>query len=233
MQLFYCPQIISGENFLSEDESMHCIGVLRHKKGDSIHLVDGAGGYYKTEIIDDNKRKCELRILERKSEYGKRNYQLHIAIAPTKSIDRFEFFLEKATEIGIDEITPLICGHSERKELKTERMKKVLVSAMKQSGKAYLPVINEAIKLNEFISAKSIGQKFICSCEAEKDASLKKFYHKGEDTLILIGPEGDFSKEEITFAEANGFKAITLGKSRLRTETAGVVACSVINFINQ
>ncbi|MFI5219362.1 MAG: 16S rRNA (uracil(1498)-N(3))-methyltransferase [Bacteroidia bacterium] len=233
MQLFYCPNINSDLHFFSEEEAEHCIGVLRHKKGDVVHLVDGEGGLYKAEIIIAEKKNCEVRILETQKETGRRNYSLHIAIAPTKNIDRLEFFLEKTTEIGIDEITPIICEHSERKEIKRERLNKILVAAMKQSVKAYLPELNSSIRFKDFVEQAKSPQKFICTCEVDKSSTLKNIYSKENDVLLLIGPEGDFSKEEIKFAESNGFKTISLGESRLRTETAGIVACSTIYFINQ
>lgn len=232
MQLFYCPAIISDFYSLSEEESRHCIGVLRHKEGDSIQLIDGVGGFYVAEITKADKRKCELKIIEKKTGLGKRTYKLHIAIAPTKNIDRMEWFLEKATEIGIDEITPVICEHSERKEVKPERLNKVIVSAMKQSLKAYLPQLNPQIKFKDYVKQENSSLKFICSCDADKNSSLKNLYTAQKDILLLIGPEGDFSNEEIKLAEANGFKTITLGESRLRTETAGIVACEIINFMN-
>ncbi|MEP7169753.1 MAG: 16S rRNA (uracil(1498)-N(3))-methyltransferase [Bacteroidota bacterium] len=232
MQLFYCPDINSEIYFLSEEESKHCIGVLRHKKEDAINLIDGVGGFYIAKIIGNDKKKCEVKIISKQIEFSKRNYQLHIAIAPTKNTERFEWFLEKATEIGIDEITPLICEHSERKELKIERLNKVIVSAMKQSVKAYLPKLNAAIKFKDFIQHSNTSQKFICSCDAEKKSTLKNFYTKEKDVLLLIGPEGDFSKDEIELANTNGYKTISLGDGRLRTETAGIVTCEIINFIN-
>jgi 16S rRNA (uracil1498-N3)-methyltransferase len=232
MQLFYCPGINSENYILSEEESMHCINVLRHKKEDTIQLVDGIGGFYTAEIVNNHKRKCEVKIISRQTEFSKRNYYLHIAIAPTKNNERFEWFLEKATEIGIDEITPVICEHSERKEIKIDRMNKVIVSAMKQSVKAYLPKLNEAVKFKNFISDSKESQKFICSCDADKNSSLKNLYTKEKEVLILIGPEGDFSVQEIQLANSNGCKTISLGESRLRTETAGLVACEIINFIN-
>ena len=232
MTLFYCPSIADGDYFLSEEESMHCIGVLRFKKNDIINLVDGIGGFYSAKIVQDDKKKCEVKIISRQTEYNKRNYQLHIAIAPTKNTERYEWFLEKVTEIGIDEITPVICEHSERKEIKMERLNKVIISAMKQSVKTYLPKLNAAVKFKDFITDADASQKFICSCDAEKNSTLKNFYEKEKDVLLLIGPEGDFSKEEIKIAELNGYKIISLGDSRLRTETAGIVACEIINFIN-
>jgi 16S rRNA (uracil1498-N3)-methyltransferase len=232
MQLFYCPDIISENHFLSEEESMHCIGVLRYKKDDIINIIDGIGGFYSAKIIRDDKKECEVKIISRQTEFNKRNYHLHIAIAPTKNIVRFEWFLEKATEIGIDEITPVICEHSERREIKTERLNKVIVSAIKQSVKAYLPKLNAAVKFKDFIHNTNASQKFICSCDAEKKSTLKNLYTKEKDVLLLIGPEGDFSKDEIKLAADNEYKIISLGESRLRTETAGIVSCEIINFMN-
>jgi 16S rRNA (uracil1498-N3)-methyltransferase len=232
MQLFYCPDVSSEDYVMPEEESRHCIGVLRHKKDDVIHLIDGRGGFYSAKIIRDDIRNCRVKIISKQNEFSKRNYYLHIAIAPTKNTDRFEWFLEKATEIGIDEITPLICEHSERKEIKSERLNKVIVAAMKQSGKAYLPELNVAIKFKDFIQHSNASQKFICFCDAEKNSTLKNLYTKEKDVLLLIGPEGDFSNDEIKLAAANGYKTISLGDSRLRTETAGIAACGIINFIN-
>lgn len=232
MQLFFCPEIEHELCQLGEDESKHCINVLRHKTGDIIHLVDGKGGFFKAEIIKGDKRNCEIKILEKKSEFGKRNYKLHIAIAPPKNIERFEWFLEKATEIGIDQITPLVCERSERKDIKPERSNKVIVAAMKQSIKAYLPELNQVIKFKDFITRTVALQKYTCNCNADKNSTLKNLYIKDQDVLLLIGPEGDFTNDEIAFADSCGFKTISLGESRLRTETAGIVACQIISFIN-
>ncbi len=225
----------SEETFiqLSEEESAHCVRVLRHKSGDEISMVDGVGGFYKGKIIHADARECTVNVLERAKDFGKRNYNLHIAVAPTKNIDRFEWFIEKATEIGIDEITPLICEHSERREVKIERLNKVIVAAMKQSIKAYLPKLNEALSFKDFVSIQSSSNKFICSCEVGKDVLLKNLYHRNSDVVILVGPEGDFSKEETEAAKKSDFKMVSLGGSRLRTETAGVIACNTIQLINQ
>jgi 16S rRNA (uracil1498-N3)-methyltransferase len=165
-------------------------------------------------------------------EYLKQNYFLHIGIAPTKSMDRFEWFLEKAVEIGIDEITPVFCAHSERIKMKTDRLQKILISAMKQSLKAYLPKLNEPSDLKSLLLKDLKGQKFIAYCESGEEDELQRVYRRGEDAVILIGPEGDFSSEEVSIAEKKEFIPISLGKSRLRTETAGIVACHTILLMN-
>jgi 16S rRNA (uracil1498-N3)-methyltransferase len=173
-----------------------------------------------------------VNIVGVQPEYMKRNHYLHIGIAPTKSMDRLEWFLEKATEIGIDEITPVFCAHSERIRMKTDRLQKILVAAMKQSLKAYLPKLNEPAELKNLITTGFAGQKFIAYCESGKEYELQKVYRKGDNAFILIGPEGDFSAEEISLAIKHEFIPISLGKSRLRTETAGIVACHTINLLN-
>ena len=233
MNLFYTPDISGNEYTLSEEESKHCVRVLRMGIGDKIRLVDGKGGFFTANIVDDNPKKCSVKIIETIKEFSMRDHFLHIACAPTKNIERFEWFLEKTTEIGIDEITPIDCEHSERTVVKSERLNKVLVSAMKQSIKAYLPKLNEIISFPEFVSQKFKGEKFIAHCQDNKKTSLKDLYKKGSDALILIGPEGDFSDNEIKFALENGFKEISLGTSRLRTETAALVACHTVNLLNE
>jgi len=233
MHLFYTPDLIGTIYTLDETESKHCIKVLRLSMHDIIHLIDGKGGFFKAQIIDTNPKKCSVEIVESKKEYGKRNQYLHIAIAPTKNIERFEWFLEKATEIGIDEITPLLCEHSERKIIKTDRLEKIIISAMKQSKKAYKPVINEMIEIKRFLSRDFKGDKFIAHCEDNHKNLLKTIYKQGNNAIILIGPEGDFSLEEIQLSKDNKFIEISLGESRLRTETAGIVACHTINLMNE
>jgi 16S rRNA (uracil1498-N3)-methyltransferase len=185
------------------------------------------------EIADANPKKCRLTIVNSALDFGKRNFHLHIAIAPTKNIDRFEWFLEKATEIGIDEITPLLTSHSERKTINAERLEKILVSAMKQSLKAYLPQLHELTTFKELIINNKTENKFIAYCDEIQKIHLKDLATKGNNTLILIGPEGDFSPEEIKLAIENGFKVVSLGESRLRTETAGIVACHIVNLANE
>ncbi|NOX47465.1 MAG: 16S rRNA (uracil(1498)-N(3))-methyltransferase [Chlorobi bacterium] len=233
MQLFYTPDINSDIYTLNEQESKHCIRVLRLKIGDEISLTDGVGNMYFTKIIEDHSKRCTVQVMEVKKEYGKRPFKIHIAIAPTKNIARTEWFIEKATEIGIDEITPLICEHSERKAVKTERLFKVITSAVKQSLKAYHPVMNDAVEFKKFVRQEIKGAKFIAYCSDEYRDSLKNIYTKGEDALVLIGPEGDFSPEEVDLAINHGFKPVSLGSSRLRTETAALYACCVVNLRNE
>jgi 16S rRNA (uracil1498-N3)-methyltransferase len=232
MQLFFTPDISKNNYILSLEESKHCIRVLRLKKGDTIYLTDGNGNLFSGILSDENIRGCTIQIVAAQNEYGKKNYHLHIAIAPTKNIDRFEWFLEKATEIGINEITPLICEHSERRTVNTERLNKILVSALKQSFKAYLPELNQPVRFNNFIKEKRDSQKLIAWYD-EKNLLMKELYNKGKDVVVLIGPEGDFSSGEIRMAREAGFMAVNLGNSRLKTETAGVVVCHTINLLNE
>ena len=233
MQLFYVPDISGAEVILNETESKHAIRVLRLKEGDEIELVDGKGGFYKARIQNANPKKCQLCIIESQTDFGKKDFHLHIAIAPTKNIDRTEWFLEKCTEIGIDEVTPLLSEHSERKVIKPERLEKILVSAMKQSVKAYLPKLNGLTKLSDLLSQATETKKFIAHCNEGEKPHLKNVVNPGDKVLILIGPEGDFSPEEVTLALEYGFEAISLGNARLRTETAGVVACHIVNLANE
>ena len=232
MQLFYVPNISGAEVILNETESKHAIRVLRLNEGDQIELIDGKGGFYRARITDANPKKCKLSIIDSQTEFGKKDFHLHIAIAPTKNIDRTEWFLEKCTEIGIDEITPLLSEHSERKVIKPERLEKILVSAMKQSVKAYLPKLNELTKLSDLLQQATETKKYIAHCIEGEKPHLKNVVKPGEKVLILIGPEGDFSPEEVNLALQSGFKAISLGDARLRTETAGVVACHIVNLAN-
>jgi 16S rRNA (uracil1498-N3)-methyltransferase len=233
MNLFYAPSLNNNSHTLDEEESRHCIRTLRLKKGDILHVTDGKGNVFETTILDPNPKRCTVEVTSVRKDYQKREFHLHIAIAPTKNTARFEWFLEKATEIGIDEITPLICLRSERTEIRVTRFEKVLIAAMKQSLKAYLPALHEPVKWHNFIDRPFNGQKFIASCDPEVTVALSNNYHKGTNALILIGPEGDFSKDEIANAKKSGFIPISLGKSRLRTETAGIVACHTINLMNE
>ena len=228
MQLFYLENP-KDEIILSAEESKHATKVLRKKEGDILNFTDGKGAFYKAEITVADSRKCRLKVVSTEQKEKQHNYHLHIAIAPTKNMDRFEWFLEKATEIGIDEITPIICSHSERKVIKTERCNRILLSAMKQSLKFHLPKLNEAISFNDFLKQDYKGSKYIAHCEDGEKKELK-IENKTEKTIILIGPEGDFSPKEIELALQNQFKAVSLGTSRLRTETAGLVAVHTINL---
>lgn len=235
MHLFYTPDIDAShpQYFLSEEESKHCVRVLRLQVNDEVQLIDGRGGLYTAVINDAHPKRTILQIVNVQPEYGRRNHHLHIAVAPTKNIERLEWFLEKATEIGIDEITPIICQRSERKEIKTERSNKIITAAIKQSLKAYHPVLHETVSVTKFIQQQQGGQKFIAHCEAGAKIALSEAINKHESYVILIGPEGDFTPAEIELALQNGFKAITLGESRLRTETAALAACFEINFLNR
>ncbi len=232
MNLFYTPGT-PEDLFLSEEESRHCIKVLRLAAGDEITLIDGKGGFYKATIDIPDPRKTKFSITSAQQEYHKRNHYLHMAVAPTKNIDRFEWFLEKATEIGIDEITPLICDRSERREVKIDRLSKVITSAMKQSIKAYHPKLNPAQSFRNFIREEQKGQRFIAHCMDDEKAELKQKITLGNNYVILVGPEGDFTKAEADSAAQNGYAAISLGESRLRTETAALEACFEINFLNR
>ena len=232
MSLFYVPALSSGL-VLPEEESQHAVKVLRMQVGDTFTVVDGAGGFYKARITNPHPKHCAFEITETILEYGKRNYRLHIAIAPTKNIERLEWFIEKATEIGIDEITPIVCRFSERKVIKAERLEKIIVSAAKQSVKAYFPTLNTLCTFDELIKTCQASQKFIAHCYEEDKRLLQTEIQPSEDVLILIGPEGDFSKEEVQKALSVGFIPVSLGSSRLRTETAGVVACHTVCLRNE
>lgn len=232
MALFYVPNLASG-NVLPEEESQHAVRVLRLQVDDFITVVDGVGGYYNAKIIHPHPKHCAFEITDTTLGYGKRDYKLHIAIAPTKNIERLEWFIEKATEIGIDEITPLICRFSERRIVKEERLQKIIVSASKQSVKAYFPKLNPLCTFDDLMKNHQASQKFIAHCYEEDKKLLQNEIVKSSNVLILIGPEGDFSKEEIHQAISHNFIQVSLGTSRLRTETAGVVASNTVALVNQ
>ena len=233
MILFYTTNINGDFAELTEEEARHCNQVLRKKRGDRINFIDGNGGFYIGEIEEIKKKYCQLKIVERQLDFEKPNFDLHIAIAPTKNINRLEWFLEKATEIGIRQINPILCFHSERKNIRVDRLNRILTAAMKQSIKAFLPKLEELMPFAAYLKSLENfeGQRFIAHCDGPVD-HLKDICQKGEDAIVLIGPEGDFSKEEVILAKAAGFREISLGKARLRTETAGVVACNIVNLIN-
>lgn len=233
MNIFYTPDIEGDTYTLNEEESKHCVRVLRMMVGDAINLVDGKGGFYTAKIADANPKRCRVDVVSKIEDYGKRPYYLHIAIGPTKLIDRYEWFLEKVTEIGIDEITPLESFHSERRVVKQERSEKVVTAAVKQSMKAFHPIVNQITSFKELVKLPFNGKRLIAHCNTGNKILLKKALEPNENALILIGPEGDFSVEEVEMAVQNGFVEISLGDSRLRTETAGVVACDTLSFINQ
>lgn len=233
MHIFYTPDLQDDTYRLSEEESKHCVRVLRLTEGESLFLVDGKGLFCEAVIVNANPKACLLQVRDKKSNYGKRVYQLIIGVSPTKNIDRYEWFLEKATEIGIDAVIPLLSHYSERKEIKPERLEKVMISAMKQSIKAYLPVLNPMQTFKKTITTSFAGQRFIAHCNEGEKVLLRDTVIKGKDVFILIGPEGDFSTEEVEMAVNKGFIPISLGDSRLRTETAALVACHTVNLINQ
>ena len=231
MHLFYTPNITEPLFTLTEEESKHAIRVLRLNQGDKVRLTNGKGQFFEAQITDAHPKRCTLEITQTQTIEAP-SYKLHMAVAPTKSIDRFEWFLEKATEIGISEITPLLCDFSERQNLKPERLEKIIVSATKQSLQAYKPVLNSFSKFANFMgSLPSVKQKFIAHCW-ENDLPLLQNQALQGESLLLIGPEGDFSKEEVALAIENGFMEISLGKNRLRTETAGVAGCHIVALAN-
>lgn len=233
MHIFYTPGISSDDYYLNEEESKHCIRVLRLKEHDGIYLIDGVGGFYYARITDANPKKVKVSVFQTIKDYGKRNYHLTIGIAPTKNIDRFEWFLEKATEIGIDRIVPFVSQQSERKVIKTERLNKIINAAMKQSKRAYLPALDEIIDYKSLVNSSFDGRKFIAHCFDSEKPYLNNSIEKCQDIFILIGPEGDFTMEEVEWAKKNNFNEISLGDSRLRTETAGIVAVHTVALINQ
>ena len=234
MQLFYNPEISADVPVFSFDreESRHIVKVLRKTNGDNVFVTNGKGSVFKTEIASAAEHKCTVRIVEVQTA-AKPLYELHLAVAPTKMIDRFEWFLEKATEIGATRITPLICDRSERKSLKTDRLHKIVQSAMKQSLRSWLPVLDEPIDFKDFIGQKINGIRVIAHCEQEGRKSLKSILLPQTDVTILIGPEGDFTGKEIRLALEAGYIAATLGQNRLRTETAAIAACHAVTFINE
>jgi len=236
MHVFYTPDIEEGAATyaLNEEESRHCSKVLRLGIGDRVALVDGRGRLYEAEITSETKRQVTLTVISTTLAYQKRNHHLHIAVAPTKNMERLEWFLEKATEIGIDEITPIICAHSERKVIKEDRLVKVITAAVKQSLQAYHPKLNPAISFGEFIKKESVGQKMIAHCIDDANRTyISDIAQPHGNYLILIGPEGDFSPSEIDSALQSGFKPLTLGNTRLRTETAALAACFELNYLNR
>jgi len=234
MQLFFNPDISENTTQFTfeREESKHIVKVLRKNIGDTLYITNGKGWLFIAEISMSNINKCTAKIISQKQQ-PKRDYNLHLAVAPTKINDRYEWFLEKATEIGIDSITPIICDHSERKVIKPERFQRILQSAMKQSLNCYLPKLNDAISFKDFINLDFEGDLFIAHCEETDRKSLKQQLNPKTDITILIGPEGDFSVKEITEALKNNFIPVTLGETRLRTETAAIVACHSVAFINE
>ncbi|MBQ8100321.1 MAG: 16S rRNA (uracil(1498)-N(3))-methyltransferase [Paludibacteraceae bacterium] len=231
MYLFYTPDI-AVSCCLSEEESAHCVRVLRYTRGDEILLTDGCGFTYTARITNPHPKHCEFEVLSRELQHPSHKFRLHIAIAPTKNIERMEWMVEKCTEIGVDEITPLLCRFSERKQIREDRLQKIVLSAAKQSLTPYLPRLNPLTDYDSFIRNAHEETRFIAHCYKEDKHELKDEIRKGRSCLILIGPEGDFSQQEVDDALALGFVPVSLGNSRLRTETAGVVACHTAILMN-
>ena len=233
MNIFFCDQISGEIATLTEEESRHCIQVLRHKEGDEIHFIDGKGGWYRGSIIEAHKKHCQLRIVSAEQDFGKRSYSIHLAVAPTKNINRMEWLLEKATEIGLDTFTPILSSHSERRVIKPQRLEKIVLSAAKQSGKAFLPDIRPMVTFDKFLKAPIPEEgKFMAYLGEDVNGLLKQNYQSKSDVCLLIGPEGGFSVQEATAANAAGFKLVSLGEGRLRTETAALMACHTIHLLN-
>lgn len=235
MQLFYHPEISEFDSTITfpKEESRHIVKVLRKNAGDTLMVTNGNGFLFTTEITSASPQKCIAKVNKVEKE-AISPYHLHLLVAPTKMNDRYEWFLEKATEIGVQEITPVICGNSERKVIKPERFEKVIQSAMKQSLHYRKPILNEAINFQDLINLNIEGKKFIAHCEEGKERiALRNRIQAGEKYRILIGPEGDFTSEEIDLATEKGWQPVSLGNSRLRTETAAIVACHTVALINE
>ena len=230
---FYAPDI-EKTKMLPECDSQHCVRVLRMKTGDNIDVIDGKGYRYECKIVEAHQKRTSIEIINKVSIPLSWDNNITIAVAPTKHSDRMEWFVEESTEIGVNRIIPLLCHHSERKEIKVERLEKIAISAMKQSLKAVLPIIYPMTTVKKIITESNTAQKFIAYCDESIPRKLFcNEYKPNEDCIILIGPEGDFSKEEITLALDNGFIPISLGDNRLRTETAAIAACHTCHIINQ
>ena len=234
MQLFYSPEINTSVNefSFSKEESQHIAKVLRKNLGEILQVTNGLGGLFTTEIIVVSEKKCTVKILESQQFKPSKHY-IHLAVAPTKINDRFEWFLEKATEMGIQEITPIICEHSERKIINTDRFEKIVQAAMKQSLQFYLPKLNDTITLKQFVNQNHDGNLYIAHCEKVEKKLLKNAIVSQQKYTLLIGPEGDFSSKEIAFCLENKYLPVSLGNTRLRTETAAVVACHSFVFANE
>jgi 16S rRNA (uracil1498-N3)-methyltransferase len=233
MQLFYAPDLDQQTHYqLTEEESTHCIKVLRMKLGNTLTLTNGFGVFFTGKIIAEHAKHTTLEIIDKTYVQVPRNYKLHLAVAPTKNIARFEWFLEKATEIGVDRITPLICHYSERVHLRHDRLERIVIAAAKQSLSAYMPHLDEPMSFKTLLSSCSASQQFIAYVDENHQKELKHAIVPGKDVLILIGPEGDFSPDEISEALSHGYEPVGLGKSRLRTETAGLAACMTVSIMN-
>jgi len=233
MNYFYHPRLDTSVSQFSfpPEESRHIVKVLRKKEGDLLNITNGKGYVFKAKITVADPRQCTAQVQDSKKSIPPRS-DLHLAVAPTKKLDRFQWFLEKATEIGVTEVTPILCQRSERKKLSTDRLQRVMQEAMKQSLRTYLPRLNDPVPFDDFLGREHPGLRFIAHCEKDEKVDLKRRVAADKDVLILIGPEGDFTRSEIDAAYERGFLPVSLGESRLRTETAALVACVTVNLIN-
>ncbi len=233
MNVFYLPTAQLGIISFPEEESKHIVKVLRMKEGDCFCVTDGKGSMFDAELVDAHPKRATANLTNQRNGYDIRDFKLSIAIAPTKLNERTEWFLEKATEIGIDEVKLFASYHSERRVANVERFKKIVVAAMKQSVKSKMPVVEDIVPFEKLVKQDFDGQKFIAWIDDDVKEQLCDLYKKSENVMVLIGPEGDFSKEEVQLAKDNGFVPVSLGEARLRTETAAVVACHTVQLINQ
>ena len=233
MQIFYSEKVSDGLAFFSREETGHCLRVLRMRRGDTMAFTDGRGNLYEGVITEDDPWGMKVSVTSAISSTGKREYRLHVAISPVKNDDRLEWFIEKAVETGIDEITPVICQRTEKRRIRRERLEGIILSAMKQSLRTFLPTLNEPVPFSDFVSAEYKTRKLIASCdESLERRSITSAVSRGEDVLILIGPEGDFTDEETRVALEHGFIPVHFGPGRLRTETAGIAACCSVYLAN-
>ena len=233
MNVFYLPDAQIGTISFPEEESKHIVRVLRMKEGDSFCVTDGNGSLYDAELIDAHPKRAMANLSNQRNGYDIREFKVSIAIAPTKLNERTEWFLEKATEIGVDEVKLFSSYHSERRVVNVDRFKKIVISAMKQSVKSKMPIVEDMVSFDKLVKQNYDGQKFIAWIDDDVKEQLCDLYKKGENALVSIAPEGDFSKEEVALAKENGFVPVSLGEARLRTETAAVVACHTMQLINQ
>ena len=229
---FYLSQLSEGKLILSSKESHHCIRSLRHQINDIITIVDGNGKSAQARILDDNPKNCKIEVFRIETHKLEVSNKIHIAIAPTKNIKRFEWFMEKAMEIGIGKVTPIICQNSERRTINTDRLKQKALTALKQSLQTFLVEINDPVFVDEFILRNDSGGKFICHLNEDSFPDFKEYIPEKNGYNIMIGPEGGFTEEEIQLAESHKFKKVSLGDKRYRTETAGILACHIVNLLH-
>jgi 16S rRNA (uracil1498-N3)-methyltransferase len=232
MHLFFAPDFSVERPFLPEEEARHALKVLRLGVGDAVRVTDGRGNFYEATVAGADAKKCRLAVRHHEPESGKKGFSIHVAVAPTKNTDRTEWLVEKCVEIGVDQISFVLCERSERRHFNPERVEKIAVAAMKQSLKAYLPQLDELVPLRDFLQRPLPGHKYIAHLVEGERQLLQRVAPTGGSYCVLIGPEGDFTPGEVAAALASGFVPVSLGESRLRTETAGIVACHILNLVN-